>query len=147
MATRIVLNRKREMQYRARGFKVIIDGEELGKMITSGSSEEYELTPGMHTIQCKINWCTSPELTLRVNEGETKFLKVKSALKYYLPLYVIALLAIVGGLLLTKTQLPDHFYQYQLILLLPFLLYNIYYVSIGRNKYLVLEEDKENIFS
>src|SRR6478609_5674044 len=102
MATRIVLNRKREMQYRARGFKVIIDGEELGKMITSGGSEEYELTPGMHTIQCKINWCTSPELTLRVNEGETKFLKVKSALKYYLPLYVIALLAIVGGLLLAK---------------------------------------------
>ena|ERR1700733_10438278 len=148
MATKIVVNRKSELFNRRRGIKINIDGAEIGQ-VANGSSEEYQVPPGMHTMQCKINWCSSPELTLHVNEGEMKFLKVRSAARYYMPLYFLALLAVVSRLLLKLANIPppENISLYQLIFIMPFLLYALYYLTIARHRYLLLEEDKENIFN
>ena len=95
MATKIILNRKSELMSRARRVKVFIDNVERST-VANCSSEEFLVEPGMHTIQCKINWYSSGELNLLLNEGETKFLCVRSGMRYYFFLYILMLLALVS---------------------------------------------------
>jgi len=147
MATKIIMNRKSELMSRTRRIKVFIDNVERGT-VANGSSEEFLVEPGMHTIQCKINWYSSGELDLLLNEGETKFLRVRSGMKYYLPLYILGLLALVSKLLLraAKIPAPDYLDWLQLVLVAPFILYFLFYITIGKKQYLLLGEDTENIF-
>ena len=147
MATKIILNRKSEWMSRARRVKVFIDNVERST-VANGSSEEFLVEPGMHTIQCKISWYSSGEVNLLLNEGETKFLRVRSGMKYYFFLYILMLLALVSKFLLRRAHItiPEYLDWLQIVLVFPFILYFLYFVTIGKKKYLLLEEDKENIF-
>ncbi|WP_143157916.1 hypothetical protein [Rubritalea squalenifaciens] len=42
-----------------RAYKLILDGAEIGT-IKGGESRSYHVDPGKHTIQAKIDWCSSP---------------------------------------------------------------------------------------
>ena len=42
----------------ARAYKVFIDGAKAG-VIKNGETQEYELSEGFHTLQLKIDWCSS----------------------------------------------------------------------------------------
>ncbi len=148
MATKIIISRKSEWINRARGFKCLLDGKEMGK-IANGGSEEYLVEPGVHTIQCTIDWCSSPELTIELKEGETRFFKAGSGMKYYNVGYILLILSLGSGLILKLIGLPrpENLSTIQLLILVPFLLYMTYYMSIGRKKYIALAEDKENFFN
>jgi len=147
MATKIILNRKSEWINRGRSIKFFIDNAELSK-VKNGSSEEYIVTPGTHTLQCKIDWCGSQELILDLQEGETKFLKVRSGMRYNAVGYVLVLIALFSGVFLDLAHKarPEFFLWFQVALLLPSGLYLLYYLTLGKKNYLLLEEDKENIF-
>ncbi len=73
MITQIIINRKSEWINRARGYKILIDGTEVRKL-ANGGSEEFIVAPGIDKVQCKTNWCSSPELELELKEGDTKSL-------------------------------------------------------------------------
>lgn len=147
MATKIILNRKNEWRNRARGFKVWIDGKEVGT-IADGGSEAYPVEPGTHKLLCKIDWCSSPELELTVQEGETRFVQVGSGMKYYSLFTALMVLVLLSGPVIKYLQLkvPEEFTYLQLGVLVPFLLYYLYYLSFGRNRYLQLKEDGTNLF-
>ena len=42
-----------------RAYKVILDGNEIG-LIRGGESKSFPVSTGQHTIQAKIDWCSSP---------------------------------------------------------------------------------------
>ena len=148
MATKIIINRKSEWINRARGFRLFIDGKEMGKL-SNGSSEEYQVEPGKHILYCKIDWCSSREINTDVKDGQTLFLKARSGMKYYSLGYVFLILSLILGPLLKLLNLPRpaHLSTIQLLILLPFLLYMTYYLTLGRKKYISLEEDKDNFFN
>ncbi|MES2332608.1 MAG: hypothetical protein V4539_23575 [Bacteroidota bacterium] len=148
MATKIVLNRKKEMVNRVRPVQCLVDNVAAGQ-VASGSSEEFQVTPGIHNVQCGISWFKSNELTVSINEGETRFLRVRSGMKYYTVGYILVLLVLASGLFFRFAHIPrpDLLGLYQVILLVPFLLYVLYYFTLGRKQYLILEEDKENLFN
>ena len=148
MANKIIISRKSEWRNRNRGFQVFIDGREVGK-IANGSLEEYQAEPGTHTIQCKIAWCSSPELTITVKEGENSFVTVGSAMKLYNAGLVLALLVIVASFGIPSflhMPLPPYFGTVQLAVFLPFLAYLLYYQTLGRKNYITITEDDNNIF-
>jgi len=147
MATKIIVNRKSEWMNRVRPVRIFIDSVERGA-VANGSSEEFLVEPGMHTMQCKINWHSSAELSFLVNEGETKFLKIRYGMKYYTALYILLLVALISRFLLTVAHIPKpmYFYWIQVAFMIPFIVYLLFYFTIGRKQYLLLEEDKENIF-
>lgn len=128
MATKIIINRKSEWINRSRSYKFFIDEKEMGK-IANGSSAEYPVEPGVHKLQSRINWCSSPEISIEVKDGETKFLKTGSGMKFYTVGYVILLLSIVSPFLFhqLKIEIPANFATIQLVLIIPFLLYLIYF--------------------
>lgn len=148
MANKIIINRKSEWRNRAFGFRVLIDGKEVG-MIANGGSEEYPIDPGVHKLQCKIDWGSSPELELTLAEGETRFVQVGSGMKYYSLFTVLMILVLLSGPVIRYLHLsvPEDFTYLQLAILVPFLLYCVYYLSIGRGSYLLLKEDTTNVFN
>ena len=57
---------------RARSYKVLIDGRQVG-MLRQDDAATYTVEPGTHTVQMKIDWCTSRKLSVDVpNDGTTE---------------------------------------------------------------------------
>ena len=148
MATKIIINRKSEFVNRARGFKVIIDGKEVGKL-PNGGSEEFQVAPGPHMLLLKIDWCCSPELNFEIKEGETQFFITGSGMKYYSYGVIILLISFLASpaLKLMNIPRPVNFSIIQFLMLLPLLLYMLYYLTVGRKKYIELKVDKNNLFN
>jgi hypothetical protein len=55
---------------RARAYRVLIDGEEVGR-VKQGQRLEFAVRAGLHTVELRIDWCRSPVRTLSIGEGET----------------------------------------------------------------------------
>ncbi len=134
MAT-IKLDRTNEYTNRFRKFRVYIDGIKAGE-ISNGESKSFEVTAGKHEVVCKIDWCSSPTISMEVPEGEVKTLKV-GGFKHGNWILTFSFITIFL-LPLIKSQVPEFKYLYYLIIPIGGLL--IYYITIGRKKYLRLKE-------
>jgi hypothetical protein len=53
---------------RARAYKVLVDGAEVGR-VANGATETFELPPGQHVVQLKIDWCRSQAIPVQVPPG------------------------------------------------------------------------------
>jgi hypothetical protein len=149
MATKIIIKRKKTMLNKVRGVKVSIDDVERGT-IANGDSDEYTVEPGAHKLQCKISWYKTREQNIVIGEGETKFMQVSMGMKYFGISYIILLLAISSDFLIprvTRMQRTDLWLWSKVIVIGVVGLYYLYYFTVGRNNYLLLEEDKDNIFN
>ena len=70
MAT-IKIQRTSEYINSLRNYRIFIDGQKIGT-IANGKTKEFEITAGRHSIVGKIDWCSSPELTVDLNDNDTK---------------------------------------------------------------------------
>ncbi|WP_299114607.1 hypothetical protein [uncultured Winogradskyella sp.] len=66
--SKIIINRISEFENRARKIKLQIDGEILGE-IKNGEELTFEISPGHHYIQAKIDWCTSNLIETHIEEN------------------------------------------------------------------------------
>jgi hypothetical protein len=133
---------------RARAYRVFIDGEEKGQ-IKNGSAEEFLIGPGTHHLYCQVAWYKSPVHTVTLVGGDVEYLRVRSGMKYYWPLVTIMILGILMNPYLSRhaEEAPLVIKALQLVLILPALLYMLYYLTIGRKYYLLMELDKDNVFA
>ena len=146
--TKIILTRKKSMLNRLRGFTVLIDGQKVGS-IKNGATEEFPVSYGTHKIECKINWAGSTEYEVNVREGESSYLQVRSGLKFFWILYIM-ILAVLGTqvyFIVNKKPFPPQFETIRWVALLLFFAYFIYYLTLGRKQYLVIEKDSSSIFN
>jgi hypothetical protein len=56
-------------QDRARAYKVMLDGQEVGR-VKRGESVSFDAAPGAHQLQMKIDWATSEPLDIQVAPGQ-----------------------------------------------------------------------------
>jgi hypothetical protein len=123
-----------------RNYRLFIDGKKIGTL-SNGQRKEFEIPPGQHTLVAKIDWCSSPNLSIVINETDSKTYIVGSIKywKWFLPLVLM---------ICTLTLILPHapYSYYKLFLLLPIFLFLIYYLTFGRKKYLTLQE-KSNLTS
>jgi hypothetical protein len=68
----------REKAYvdKARAHKVLIDGTEVGR-IKEGETQSFPVAPGAHEVVLKIDWATSPAVTVDVAPGSTAKLRTR----------------------------------------------------------------------
>lgn len=52
-----------------RSYEVIVDGNVVGR-INPGEVFEYNVSPGAHALQLKIDWCGSPILHFKIEDRE-----------------------------------------------------------------------------
>jgi hypothetical protein len=147
MPGKLVLTRKNEWLNRMRPFHVWIDGQERGS-VRNGSSEEFPLEPGMHEVVCKVSAFSSVTYSFTVTDNGNAYLRVRSALKYFWPLYALLLIGLLGTLYfrLTHQPVPPNYFIFQLLCIFPCVLYLLYYRLFARKRYLVVDEDSDNVF-
>ncbi|MEO7047053.1 MAG: hypothetical protein ABI091_17250 [Ferruginibacter sp.] len=147
-ASKIILRRKSQWMNRMRGYKVFINDVQLG-IIKNDSTEEYITEPGLKLVKCKVDWCGSPVKELMLKPGEITYLEVKSNMKYFTYLYILVLAGLFGrlGLRSAGVVLPQWFITSLTIIFIGAFLYMIYFLTLGRNKYLVVETEKDNVFA
>lgn len=132
--TTIQITRPSEWQNRFRKYKVYIDNEHVGTL-ANGETKDFFPTEGEHTIQVKMSWYGSTPYQCNLKEEDIKYLKVSgSAMAKWLPLLIIP---IVLAQFFFKDTMND---GYAVLLPLPFILIVIYMLTLGRNKYLTVQE-------
>lgn len=126
------IQRTNEYNNRMREYQIYIDNVFVGS-IGNGSTKVFEIADGKHTIEAKIDWCGSPKVIVEINDDETKYLKV-GGFKYGKWLMPITMILVIIHFPLT------HFldFDYMLIFALPTFFLLLYYITIGRKKYLTL---------
>jgi hypothetical protein len=128
------LKRTNENNNSMRDYKIFIDGKEVGR-IANGETKDFPMTDGQHIITAKIDWCSSQDFPLHIKDNETKELKVGGFKNgnWIMPL--------AGGIIalhfLFKIMLHI---EYTIFLVIPVFILLVYYLTIGRKKYLTLEE-------
>jgi len=137
MAT-IRIERTNEFLNRMRNFTIYIDGEQAGT-VANGETKDFTVTPGQHSVLAKIDWCTSP--TLSINTGDTEIKKLKvGGFKIASPLIFTGLGILILHFLLSEIVQ----FNYVILLLIPVFLLLSYYLTLGRNKYLTIGETNDN---
>ena len=69
-----------------RKYKVIIDGAVVGD-IGSGEIAHYPISPGLHEVQVKIDWCTSKPLRINKSSEENILLECGATYNDYRCIY------------------------------------------------------------
>ncbi|MGE0089738.1 MAG: hypothetical protein AB7S50_09735 [Bacteroidales bacterium] len=133
---KIILSRKKEWANRARKFNVFIDGEKKD-VIGNGEIKEFELTPGNHKIFLKVDWCSSPELDIYLNEERAKTIEVCGfkANRWLMPLMYGILGIYFISVFVLKKDIKEIMF-----LVFPIALVYIYYLTLGRKKYIEITE-------
>jgi hypothetical protein len=134
MAT-VKIKRTNEYINLMREFRLFIDGKKVGT-IGNSQTKVFEIPSGQHSIIAKIDWCSSPEFSFETNDKDSIMLVVGGIknFRWQLPLGSIL---IILSLLLKDVS---HYISISLVLI-P-LLYVLYYLTIGRKKYLTIKKIK-----
>lgn len=133
MAT-IKLQRPSEYNNRMRDYKIFIDGLQVGT-IANGETKEFATTVGQHSVTAKIDWCSSPDISIKTDDNEIRNLKVSGFKNGSW------LMPITGGIIALHFILKMMVdIDYTIVLVIPVFILLVYYFTLGRKKYLNLTE-------
>lgn len=131
---KIIIKRSNEYVNKMRAIKILVDGEEIGS-VADGEIKEFTTPEGEHKIEAKIDWCGSPEMLINLKTNDTKILEL-SCLKYSKQLF-----GFISAIILLHFVLSFAFnFYYTSVVLVPLFLTLIYFLTVGRKKYLTLRE-------
>jgi len=65
---------------RLRRYKVIVDGTSIGE-VGNGETRRFSVSPGLHRVSLKIDWCGSKAVSFNLDEGEGLTLQARSSLR------------------------------------------------------------------
>ena len=68
----IIIKRGKGYADKMRAYKVLLDGTEIGD-IRQGESKQFPVQEGKHTLQLKIDWCTSKPVTFDLADKSITF--------------------------------------------------------------------------
>lgn len=131
--TTLQVTRPREWQNKLRKYQLYVDGEKVGD-IANGETKDFILPEGLHTVVAKIDWCSSPELTFNLKDGDVQYVKVASSKVMQLASLIVLPLLLLN--IFIKIRFKHDFIFY---LAVPIGLILIYMFTLGRKKYLRLE--------
>ena len=122
----------------ARNYGIYVDDKKIGT-IANGKTKEFNVAAGTHKINGKIDWCKSPTMKFTIAENQSKEIII-GGFKYgniIMPvgLGVMMLFFIIKYLFKIESS------SFTLLAGIGFL-YPLYYITLGKNKYLTIREKK-----
>jgi len=131
---KLIIKRANEYGNAARKYGVYIDDQKAGT-ISNNDTESYDLAAGSHTVYAKIDWCYSQVLTVTISEGETKYVRLSGIPHANLVILIYIIIVALSVLLAYYTDIDI------ILFTVPtFPLITLYYLTLGRRKYLTLKE-------
>ena len=134
MAT-IILQRSNEYANRIRDYQVYVDGAKLG-VIANGATKEFEVLPGRHTLQCRIDWCSSPTVEFDMSVDTIKIFEVSGFKNSKWVMRVGIGIVLLSFIVEWTVDNPIYIFA----MLLPVFLVLMYFITFGRKRYLTLRE-------
>lgn len=131
----IQLHRINELRNKMRDYRIFIDGNEAGTL-ANGQTREFVVSPGEHTITAHIDWCSSNAVVVDVANDETITLTVGGFAGGKWLFHIMAAIIAMHLLLITYAR-----FDYFIYAIIPVFLWLLYYMSIGRKKYLTLTKN------
>lgn len=133
MAT-IKIQRMSESLHIFRDYQIYIDGQKVGE-IANGDSMHFDVTNGRYIIYAKIGRGRSPQITIDINDDNSKSLKVGG---YGNGMWILRVFSVLMVLLFLPKGLLN--IDYGKCLIWPMIILIIYYITFGRERYLTLKE-------
>ena len=131
---KLIIKRTSEWNNRMRGIVIFLDGKKIG-VIRNGELKEFEIEPGEHNIKAKIDWCGSEKLLINLADNEVKKIELSG---FKLGKYMMPVALIICIIYFTFGEQLNLSPMLFMLLILPFGLYLMYHLTLGRNKYLRL---------
>lgn len=132
----LIIRRDSEWANKMRSFDLYLNGIKFTE-INDKQVKSFEIPAGTYQLIAKIDWCGSKPLNIKVAEDEIKRVEVKGFIfsKYFMPV------AVISGLIYFGIYFHYNLNSLFLATLLMFFLgYLLFFLSIGRNQYLRLNE-------
>lgn len=131
MAT-IKIQRTSEYNNKLRDFSIYVDGNKVGTIV-DGEVKEFTTTPGTHVVTAKIDWCSSQNVSVEVEDHKVATLEVGGFKfgNWILPLVIGVVIVFVALQNFTGSE-------YILFAFVPLFVFLFYYLTVGRKKYLRL---------
>ena len=130
----IIFKRTSEYNNRLRDYQLFIDGKKIGT-IANGQTKEFETTSGQHNVVAKIDWCSSPEIPVTLSDADKKEFIV-GGFKNGNWIMPIAM-GIIGLHFILRLAFN---FDYVIFLIIPAFMLLVYYLTVGRKKYLTMIE-------
>ncbi|GHT79789.1 hypothetical protein FACS189467_0090 [Bacteroidia bacterium] len=114
-----------------RGWKLFIDGQEVGK-INGGETKKFTVSAGQHTMRAKEWWCGSPIVKIDADDSKPNLLIVERSTAYVKWLLLSILLGFISVGIYYALDMSSKYFMFAFFL--PQWLCGIYYLTIGGNK-------------
>lgn len=119
-----------------RKIEIYLDGQKKGS-IGNGESKEFDIEPGEHRVEAKIDWCSSLPVSVVLDESEEQELLLTG---FKFGKWLAPATLILAGIYFAFTgRLHFDPWMVAVLFLLP-VLYFTYYLTLGRHKYLRLKK-------
>ena len=137
--SKLIINRSNEIYYLTREYRIYLDGQKI-ETLSSGESKELDIPEGIHNLCAKIDWCGSQNLSINIINGETKTVLISADKLIIIVRRLTGLITLF--LIIFREYIRNHFFlKFPLIIIASFLIIvSLYYVTIGRKKYLEIKE-------
>lgn len=119
-----------------RDIGIYLDDEKIG-VVGNGEIKEFTIEPGEYLLLTKIDWCGIELLKINLTENETKRVEVS---RFKLGKFMIPIALIVSIIYFDFGEELNLDPRVFLSLFLPLGLYLFYHMTLGRDKYLILQE-------
>jgi hypothetical protein len=132
--TTIIFKRTLKGNNRLRAYKLFLDGKKIGT-IANGQIKKIETTPGQHNVMAKIDWWSSPKISLLLNDGDNIELTINGFKNgnWIVPIII----GIFGFDFISR--LVFHI-NYGPTLIIPAYILLVYYLTAGQKTHLTLVE-------
>jgi hypothetical protein len=140
--SRIIITRSSQWIDRHSVYRFFVDGVEVGT-IGSSSPLYFITTPGIHKLQCRFRFFSSPELKLNIKPGEIIYLRTGNMFGRIVPIYLLVMAVFVITIIFQK-KLPQDWIDRFRVGAYSFFIVSTLLPYFFRKKYLSLEEDKKN---
>lgn len=128
------ISRPKQLLTYSPNFKIFIDGE-LACELGAGETKSFDLSPGSHAVQAKILWISSREADIQINEKQTTVLSLD---RFPGMSYLISLNHLLVALSIAFLRHPA--IPYILYPALLILVFRLCFMTLGRNRYLSIQE-------
>jgi len=143
----LVIHRKWSIMNRARSFKIHVNDAEIGT-IKNNKTETIDLPAGNHSLNITIDWLSSNQFEFSLAPNQKVFLVVKNNLVlapvFYLLFLLVLLLPLVLHIPLFKSPAWNSIKYGTMFIFFSYLLF---YLTLGRKKYLTILPDTSTPFS
>jgi hypothetical protein len=123
--------------------EIFIDGQKLG-VVSDNQTKEFDFPSGRHILHAKLKWLGSIETTIDLDEEKVSSWTITDNFRIFNFSFIyLSVIVLVLGICKENFKLfsgIDYITSY-IIIIIPLIIFNIYYLTLGKNKRMLITKN------